>query len=191
MRGVPTLQDLTIGALEQATLLHPACDMRQKGSRGVIIFDRDWQGVWDMARDFPNQSSPFPQSKLRERWAPAPDEWADSHRPGKGEARYFTHHPAETWGRGASTVRKNSRWTSSLSLSYRWEPHKVPVLPTKLHLEKTGISLILVIILFMWFVPCICNCIMNFLSKQLETFKLQWFKLLQLPQPPPTVTWGL
>ena len=40
MRGVPALQDLTIGALEQATLLHPACDMRQKGSRGVIIFDR-------------------------------------------------------------------------------------------------------------------------------------------------------
>ena len=83
MRGVPTLQDLTIGALEQATLLHPACDMRQKGSRGVIIFDRDWQRVWDMARDFSNQSSPLPQSKLRERWAPAPDEWADSHRPGK------------------------------------------------------------------------------------------------------------
>ena len=63
---------------------------------------------------------------------------------------------------------------------------KGPVLPT-----KSGISLIIVIILFMWFVPCICNCIMNFVSKQLETFKLQWFKLLQLPQPPPTVTWGL
>ena len=84
MRGVPALQDLTIGALEQATLLHPACDMRQKGSRGVIIFDRDWQRVWDIARDFPNQSSPFPQSKLRERWAPAPDEWADSDRPVQG-----------------------------------------------------------------------------------------------------------
>lgn len=50
----------------------------------------------------------------------------------------------------------------------------MPVLPTKLHLEKTGISLIIVIILFMLFAPCICNCIMNFVSKQLETFKLQW-----------------
>ena len=50
----------------------------------------------------------------------------------------------------------------------------MPVLPTKLHLEKTGISLIIVIILFMLFAPCICDCIMNFISKQLETFKLQW-----------------
>ena len=49
----------------------------------------------------------------------------------------------------------------------------MPVLPTKLHLEKTGISLIIVIILFMLFAPCICDCIMNFVSKRLEAFKLQ------------------
>ena len=106
MRGVPALQDLTIGALEQATLLHPACDMRQKGSRGVIIFDRDWQQVWDMARDFPNQSSPFPQSKLRERWAPAPDEWADSDRPVQGRGQIFYPSPSRDLGEGCFHSKK-------------------------------------------------------------------------------------
>lgn len=100
MRGVPTLQDLAIGALKQATLLHPACDMRQEGSRGATIFDRDWQQVWDMARDFPNQSSLFPQSKLRERWAPAPDERADSDRPVQGRGQIFYPSPSRDLGEG-------------------------------------------------------------------------------------------
>ena len=39
--------------------------------------------------------------------------------------------------------------------------------------------------------PYICNCIVNFVSKQHEAFKLQMIvKLLPLSQAPPAITWG-
>ena len=38
---------------------------------------------------------------------------------------------------------------------------------------KTILTIIIVVILFLLFAPYMCNCIMNFVSKWLEAFKLQ------------------
>ena len=42
-----------------------------------------------------------------------------------------------------------------------------------LQMVETILTVIIVIILFLLFAPYICKCIMNFVSKQLEAFKLQ------------------
>ena len=44
---------------------------------------------------------------------------------------------------------------------------------------KTILSVVIVIILFLLFAPYICNCIMNFVSKQHEVLKLQM--IIQAP----------
>ena len=44
---------------------------------------------------------------------------------------------------------------------------------------KTILSVVIVIILFLLFAPYICNCIMDFVSKQYEAFKLQM--IIQAP----------
>ena len=55
---------------------------------------------------------------------------------------------------------------------------------------KSILTFVTVIILFLLFALHIYNCIMNFVSKRLEAFKLQMIKLLWLPQAFPTITWG-
>ena len=55
---------------------------------------------------------------------------------------------------------------------------------------KTILIVIILIVLFLLFAPCNCNTVTGFVSNHLKAFKLQWLsRLLQVPQPPPTITW--
>ena len=74
--------------------------------------------------------------------------------------------------------------TPEASITSLWE------MLTSSPLWKTILITTILIVLFLLFAPCICNCVIGFVSSGMKAFMLQKVvQALPVQQPPPT--WGL